>query len=74
MLGIQNLTFMTSVTLKIKATAPKGIGFLGILWGSYTQRINMIAVELFELSCGNGCLWTDRWNKGLLYAHLVMGI
>ena len=56
MLRKSNLTFVTSVTLKIKVTTPKLIVFLRNLWGSYIPEFNLIAVILFELSCRNKCL------------------
>ena len=60
MLQKLNLTFVTPVTLKIKVTTPIQIGFFRGLWGSYIPGLNLIAVKLFESSCGNGCLQTDR--------------
>ena len=54
MLRKPNLTFVTSVTLKIKVTTPKWIGFLRSLWESYILGFNLIAVKLFEVSRGNG--------------------
>ena len=44
-----NLTFKTSVVLKIKAMPTKQIYVLRGLPGSYIENINMIAVILFEL-------------------------
>ncbi len=63
MLPKPNLTFVTSVTLKIKVITPKQLGFLRGLWISYIQSINMIAVTL-SLLCGNGCLRADGWTNG----------
>ena len=60
MLQKLNLIFVTSVTFKIKVTTPKRIGFLRGPWGSYIPGFSLIAVILFELSCGNECLRTDR--------------
>ncbi len=54
MLRKPNLTFVTSVTLKIKVTTPKQKAFLRGRWGSYIPGFNLIAVVLFELSRGNG--------------------
>ena len=50
-----NLTFVTSVTWKIKITTPKQMDFLGGLWGGYIPGFNLIHVILSYLSCGNGC-------------------
>ena len=59
------------MTLRIKVTTPKQIGFLRDLWESYIPSINLTAVKLFELSCRNRCLqtdgqirWTDGWMNG----------
>ena len=54
-----NITFVTHVTLKIKVTSPKQIGFLRGLWRSYIPGFKLIAEKHFELLCGNGCLQTD---------------
>ena len=59
--GVHNTTFVTSITLKIKVTALKHIGFLSDLWGSYIPGFNLIAVKLFELSRGTRCLLMDKW-------------
>ena len=56
MLQKPNLIFVTSVTMKIKVTTPKQIGFLGGLWGNYVPGFNLTAVIVFELLCGNECL------------------
>ena len=58
MLWKPNLTFVISVTLKIKVMTTQ-VGFLRGLWGSYILSFNLIAVKLFELSHGNGCLEMD---------------
>ena len=55
MLQKLNLTFVTC-DLQIKVTTPKQTGFLRGLWGSHIPSFNLIAVILFELLCGNGCL------------------
>ena len=61
MLWKLNLTFVRSVTLKIKVTTPKQIGFLGGLWGSCIPGLKLIAVRLFEFLRGNGVFGqTDR--------------
>ena len=49
MLQKQNLTFLTSVTLKIKVTTPKSIGFLRGIWENYILGMKLIAVKLFEV-------------------------
>ena len=49
-----NLTFVTSVTLKIKVATPKQISFLWGLWRSYIPGFELIAVNLFKLSHGIG--------------------
>ncbi len=66
------MTFVTPVTLNIKVTTPKQKGFLRGLRESYIRGMKFIAVELFELSCGNGSVFrqtggrtegrTDRWT------------
>ena len=43
-----------SVTLKIKVTTPKQIGFLRGLWECDIPDLQLTAVKLFELSHGNG--------------------
>ena len=45
MLQKPNLTIVVFVTLKIKVMAPKQIGLLGGLWGSFIPSINLIAVN-----------------------------
>ena len=54
MLQKLNLTFVTTVTLKIKVMIPKQSYFLRTLWGLYMPCFNLIAVKLFELWHGNG--------------------
>ncbi len=60
------MTFVISVTSKIRVTTPKQIGFLRGLRGSYIPGMKLIAVKLFELSCRNGCVFgqTDRQTDG----------
>ncbi len=41
------MIFVTSVTMKIKVTAPKQIGFLRGLWKSYIPGFNLVAVKYF---------------------------
>ena len=50
MLWKPNLTFMT---LKIGVRAPKSIGFLRGICGSYIPGLKLIVVKLFELLHGN---------------------
>ena len=49
-----NLTFLTSVTLKIGDMIPKSIGFSRGLYGSCASSFKLIAQRLSEISCGNG--------------------
>ena len=53
MLQKPDLTFLTSVTLKINVTTPKWIWFFRGIWGSYTPCVKLIAVKLFALLHGN---------------------
>ena len=41
------MTFVNSVTLRIKVTTPKQLGFFRGPWGSYIPGFNLIAVKLF---------------------------
>ena len=68
MLRKLNLTFVTSVTLEIKVTTPLQIGFFEALRENYKPDMKLIAVNLFDLSRGNRCVFgqtdkqTDRWT------------
>ena len=63
MLQKPNLSFVTSVTLKVKVMTSKRRGSLRGLWGSYIPSINLIAVKLLELSFANG-VSLDRQMDG----------
>ena len=63
--------FVTSLTLKIRVTTPKEIGFLGGLWRGYILGFSLVAVILLKLSYRSGfvtehdfCDLCDLENQG----------
>ncbi len=64
MLRKDNLTFVTSVTFKIKVTTPKRKGFLRGLLGSYIPSFKVIAKNILSYRMGmvSSDRQTDRWT------------
>ena len=60
MLQKPNLSFVTSVTLKIKVMTPNKKASSGACGYDIYTKYHFDSCKLFELLHGNKCLWTDR--------------
>ena len=49
--------------MRIKVTTPISIGFFRGIWGNYMIGFKLIAVKLFELSCGNEVRTDGKTNR-----------